>query len=318
MAPDDDRANTPSEARPTDSDPVERGKCPEPGTDLDAVTRSRLQRVAAKIAAGDLRPIAACYPATATTARGLAPCATPHYLLTSDESGNLVNNHFRWWERNGQQPVSGPMGLISTTGEPREATFECQFSPALATVAGANVGPSARNPDTPAGLGFRTIPWDTGAFQSPNEVPGLQFAVRVSHPWSNPLLKQVEHVDAADVHDTTQTLLVNEGFPGPGLELRPGEYRPSLWIDFETPQRAVGIEYGYEKLAGRDGRRGRRRERGDGARTRWDAETCFGLPTFHINPSCSDNMPQSKPNLTGASRDFVRHIIQNRGDMFEA
>ncbi|MGH8671942.1 MAG: hypothetical protein ACREUA_07895, partial [Burkholderiales bacterium] len=45
-------------------------------------------------------------------------------------------------------------------------------------------------------------------------------------------------------------VVVNESSPGRTLELGANELRPSLWIDFDSPRRAVGIEYSYVRAMG--------------------------------------------------------------------
>jgi len=166
----------------------------------------------------------------------------PDVLKNRYPDGLPASNSFVWWDRNSSVPISGPISN----------DFECQFTPALATVVGSQVrgGHARQVRPEPDFYGFHTIPWDTGDLQTPNEVPGIEFAIRVKRPESNPVLREVTY------GSENPTLLINEALPDPQLDVGEedkNKLRPSIWIDFATPQRAVGIEYGYQTIEGQEG-----------------------------------------------------------------
>jgi hypothetical protein len=112
--------------------------------------------------------------------------------------------------------------------------FTCEFNHPLATIVGARV-------DGMTAAGYIAISWEGLVDHSPNETPGIQFMFRNSAPDSVPMLR---HYPDAGM-DKDAVVVVNEGFPRPGVDLPPGQFRPPLWIDFDRPQRAVGLEFGY-------------------------------------------------------------------------
>jgi hypothetical protein len=215
-------------------------------TRLESEIHERLQLVADQLSCEQSEPIYSPYPPpqTGTTARGQSACDPAHYLR--DDDGSF--NPFSWWVRRQDSAARWlheakkppPSGAIEPTFGNE---FECQFSPVLATIVGSDTDiPRQAN-------GFDdVIPWDTHGYTSPNEVPDIQFAIRVDRPRSDPVL--VANPDQGNV-----TLLVNKVVEGHQLELGPDEFRPSLWIDFDTPQRAVGIEYGFYTEPGQEERR---------------------------------------------------------------
>ncbi len=157
-------------------------------------------------------------------------CDEPHYLLGELFDGRRGYNRFDWWKRT--PPPTGPI----------RTDFRCEFSTALATVVGGEP-PSFENP-TPDSLGFLMGIWNPWLGGSPNGVRGTGFSIRSHRPASNPVVRMKTIQGGRSV-----AVLINEPVadhtiaPGPGL-------RPSLWLDFDTPRRAVGLEYGYEPLPG--------------------------------------------------------------------
>ena len=113
--------------------------------------------------------------------------------------------------------------------------LRCEFSPALATVVGSSTGGETTT-------AFRTIVWD--GLSSPHELEGVPLAIRTQRPVSEPVFRTVQ----SNTGGQSRQVLVNEPSAGQNLHLGPNQQRPSLWIDFASPQRAVGLEYGYEPL----------------------------------------------------------------------
>jgi hypothetical protein len=111
--------------------------------------------------------------------------------------------------------------------------FECFFNGPLAVVVGGAV--NLVDPQ------FTTISWD--GLASLLNVPGIQFSARRNsidpNQASVPTLEQMQIPGVPG----TPTVLVNEGFAG----MPP---RPALWLDFDRPQRAVGLEFGFKNLQG--------------------------------------------------------------------
>jgi hypothetical protein len=177
----------------------------------------------------DLRP-----QATAATWRELHvgdhPCE--HYLLSRDNQGNLIDNRFAWWDiwervAAGAVPQAETGAFTATTQEPEEV-FLCELSPILATVIGAEV-------PTPAmvamGLPYRTISWDRLADgDSPNTAAGTGFTV-LSQPGAVvPVIREIQVKGIAA-----------EALPRKALV---GDAEAALGLLFDTPQRAVGLEFG--------------------------------------------------------------------------
>ena len=149
-------------------------------------------------------------------------------MLDHDRDGNGASsyNSFTWWDK-----IPPPTGPIAQD-------FPCEFSTALATVVGSS---TSSGPNSPVDQGFSVLPWDGGGLQSPNDIPGIPFAVRTQRPDSQPVLRAYSVAGRS----TAPIVLANDPEPGHTLAQPEHGFRPSLWIDFNTPQRAVGLEYGY-------------------------------------------------------------------------
>jgi hypothetical protein len=172
-------------------------------------------------------------------------CAAPHYLLALHPDGSPAFNRFQWWDKHA--PRTGPIRMNGAT----DITFECEFFPGLTTVVGAdtNIGTGLQNL---LRTGYKVIAWDMRdqnnqfVYNSFADIPQLEFAMRTSRPTSEPKWE-----DITLPFSGSKRLLVNR--TSADHELESGRFRPALWIDFVRPQRAVGIEYGYLELPGRQG-----------------------------------------------------------------
>jgi hypothetical protein len=173
----------------------------------------------------------------------------PPYLA-DEMNGSLSYNRFSWWSKvtspnwfargpNGFA-IPPPPGFFVGYGA-MSKNFECEFNHPLASIVGTRVEPLAAN-------GYSVISWKALANASPNDTPGIQFAVQTHAPDSVPRLRPF--ADAGS--DQGEVVLVNEGFPRPGVTLPPGQVRPALWIEFDRPQRAVGLEFGFQTVQGID------------------------------------------------------------------
>ncbi|MCW5621590.1 MAG: hypothetical protein KIS79_10830, partial [Burkholderiales bacterium] len=162
-------------------------------------------------------------------------CATPHYLLGTLFDNSPGYNSFQWWQESGAltPPPSGALRDL----------FICEFSTYLATVFGSTAAHTDAQP-LPE-LGFDLRGWEAGLGNAPFIQPsGLN--VRHQRPGSRPVLREVVHAGRSIV------ALVNESDLS-GIDVDEGVLRPSLWIDFDYPQRAVGLEYGYLPDAATEG-----------------------------------------------------------------
>lgn len=166
-------------------------------------------------------------PGTFTPAIG--GCNEPPYLLTmsAPDAQNFrtaAYNRIEWWGK-----IPPPTGSINKP-------FECEFTPGLARVVGSAMRPVEQ-------AGHRAFRWDQPALTTLKELQNTQFSVRVNRPFSEPRFASRALGGGVNVH-----YLVNDVSPGTTLSLAPNQFRPSLWIDFERPQRAVGLEYGFEPV----------------------------------------------------------------------
>jgi hypothetical protein len=171
---------------------------------------------------------------TATTALGLATGCDPlHYLLdragTNDQVG--IDNRFSWWDKSPPEPgpLRPPSGIAG--GAVRDSLI-CQFHPALARIVGTSDSRVIR-------AGFKLLSWDSEAIGSPAALQEIEFIVRAQYPQSVPQLREL-----TDGRGNPVRVLVNDSAPGYELDLSGERLRPSLWLDFAVPQRAVAIEYG--------------------------------------------------------------------------
>lgn len=198
-------------------------KAPKIAAGAEVRTDARLRDMAERIRQGDDSGLRAKRLAGfGTTVSGLAGCQ--HYL---------PENRFDWWDVQESVPPTGPIKHSDECPDPTDA-FQSEFMSPLATVVGTDLGLVRRGP-----LG-RALAWDPLA--SPNNTPGIEFSVRTIRPRSVPIIRQVE-VIVGPGERVQRKVLVNG--VEEGHELDPTQTRPSLFIDFATPQRAVGLEYGF-------------------------------------------------------------------------
>jgi hypothetical protein len=157
-------------------------------------------------------------------------CSAPHYLLGTMFDGSAGYNPFTWWEESGarQPPPTGALRDL----------FTCEFSTYLSRVVGTSA--AYADPRPLSELGFVLQDWEDRVDTTPFAQPAGT-SVRYLRPASQPVLRSVSHSGRNIV------ALVNEAGAG-ALEPDPGAPRPSLWLDFDFPQRAVGLEFGV--LAG--------------------------------------------------------------------
>lgn len=166
------------------------------------------------------------------TGRGLSARTCEHYL---------PEDRFKWWdvEQRGEIPETGAFSL------PKD--FCNEFCSSLATVVGSNL-------DAPSRFKARQVSWDRlQPGSSPNNTPLIEFSVRTLRPesvptiWLFPLLtpeaKDEAQVMGKNPEPVHTKVLVNAVEDGHVLD--PSGARPSLFIDFVVPQRAVGLEFGF-------------------------------------------------------------------------
>lgn len=159
----------------------------------------------------------------------------PYLVEVVDETRRY--NRFAWWNKFGDVPQTAPMAK----------EFECEFNRPLTTIVGASL--EAFN-----AAGYNTIAWDEPGtdFSSLDEVPGIEFRVyprnffvTSSIPRLEELRLLVRESQRAEIHKVLQL----KGVPDRARNAyNEGEYRPSLMILFDKPQRAVGLEFGLRAL----------------------------------------------------------------------
>ena len=226
-----------------------------PGYDKDWEARLKKQLVGLgeRLKKGDDSVVrrARRVPATATTGHALEPSLGAcngdlPYLTILDDQNDPFFDRFHWWTQDGTK--HGVAVAVPATGF-IDKQFECEFNRPLVTVVGGNP------PSDPLPPGFDVLPWD--AFASPNEVPGIQFTVRVQHflP-GEPTALEIATVAASTVCDAQNQpcrVVLNAGVPNvPPDQFPQGKFRSSLIFEFHVPQRAVGLEFGYRSLAESD------------------------------------------------------------------
>lgn len=174
----------------------------------------------------------------ATSGRGQiasAGCsAGPHYLVTTSRGGAPGFNPFLWW--------NGRTARVPPATAPIVLPFPCEFSTYLTTIVGAL--PPTFDTTDPRPLGYHYLAWDAAPNSTPTGLPGTGFAVRSERPLSAPTLHTRIITDGQSSGPVV--VLVNDTLPGYSLDLSAADaIRPSIRIDFDSPRRAVGIEYGY-------------------------------------------------------------------------
>lgn len=156
-------------------------------------------------------------PRVGTAGRGQTAADCNHWL---------PKNRFDWFTA--KPPPTGEIKGAQVTA------LRDEFCGPLSTVVGG------RLLDLPVpdeqGISWADLPDNA----SPNSIPGIGFWVRTTRPESVPFL-QTQTINIGTSHVPVKLLIngTEEGFePGPGR-------RPSLFIDFPIPQRAVALEFGY-------------------------------------------------------------------------
>jgi hypothetical protein len=140
-------------------------------------------------------------------------------------------------------------------------SFLCEFDERLATIVGSGVSDqdldplsASRHPLRREQARFlddlrayrRRVSWDLLApellqrFQRVNGIPGIAFNLRTDPPRSVPNLVSLPWLLADGKKEAFQAL-VNQ--LGQGFTLEPGQPWPPMVIEFDSPQRAVGIEF---------------------------------------------------------------------------
>jgi hypothetical protein len=158
-------------------------------------------------------------------------CPTPHYLLGTLFDGSPGYNSFQWWQESGAKQPPPTAAL-------REQ-FSCEFSTYLSRVVGSTAVHA--DPRPLADLGFVVQGWEADVNSTPFVQP-IGLNVRRLSDASQPVLREVNHAGRNIV------ALVNELGSG-GLDPDASVPRPSLWLDFDFPQRAVGLDYGLQPSA---------------------------------------------------------------------
>lgn len=166
----------------------------------------------------------------------LSDCGPVHYLMGTLRNGAAGFNSFDWWGRS--PPLTSRLSQ----------EFRCEFSQALGLVVGSVVvSPTGGVGDLdPTALGFRMARWDNRLDEpAPNSDDRIGFTIRTSSPSSTPTLRARGQLSGGSA-----VVLVNESQSDLAAALAPNEWRPSLWLDFDSPRRAVGIEFTREELPG--------------------------------------------------------------------
>ncbi len=198
-----------------------------PGASAQA--SGRLRDLAERVRRGDAPGLEGLVNGFGRTRRGqMAACN--HYLPA---------NRLNWWDLDAQGLIPATQPIQNPGGDPSEvdSIFYSEFCSPLATVFGADL-------QTVESVGAGTaIPWDSvpdGG--SPNTVPSIELSVRSLRPASVPVIREVEVILGPNER-VRRKVLVNA--VEKGHELDPSQIRPSLFLDFFVPQRAVGLECGF-------------------------------------------------------------------------
>ncbi|MEO5958527.1 MAG: hypothetical protein ABIY47_06700 [Opitutaceae bacterium] len=167
---------------------------------------------------------------------------TQHYLADppqTDATGQTrppTSNRFDWFSR--IPPEDGPV----------TESFLTEFLPGLTTIVGSLSAPFEDLAPPFETLGYRTVSWDESGFPGLQHVPGLQFSVRTSRPESIPEVTDIALPPPANQNLPPARVLLNRSSSQSTEQPPAGKFRPSLFIDFNRPQRAVGLEFGFQKL----------------------------------------------------------------------
>lgn len=151
----------------------------------------------------------------------------------------LGQDRLQWWDKT--PPESGQIKRPGNGLLDEVFLQQNEFCSSLATVVGSEFG--TFSPDFP---GY-TVPWDTGTppvGSSPNETPGIEFAIRGALPASTTTLTRLQLLIYGDLRDEVAVVLDQGGLQAAAPS------RISLFIDFVVLQRAVVVEYGYAPADG--------------------------------------------------------------------
>ena len=201
-----------------------------------AQASAKLRGVTTRIRSGDETAVEALvHGGFGRTSRAQVACA--HYLPA---------NRFEWWgvSERGGVPRTGPIGFIGSASGAARELFDAEFCSPLATVIGADL-----HLVEPLGAG-RAISWEAlPDGTSPNALPSIECSFRSVRPGSVPVVKDVEVLLGLGSRQRRKVAIngVEDGH-----ELDPLQPRPSLFIDFFLPQRAVGLECGFLGADGRE------------------------------------------------------------------
>jgi len=202
----------------------------------------RLRQAAQKFASGDHGIL--------RSAR-LSLGRTSLYLSAAPCQRWLPDNRLDWWDaqpwQTGALVRGAPDGTVFAEGS--ISAFLCEFDPRLATIVGADLTDSALA-NHPELLPYTRVPWDSFSDDDlaqgirPDVVSAIGFSTVDDPPKSHPYLARVP-LDIDGEAGQLRTVLVNQSDPG---ALDPNAVRPDLVLRFDTPQRAVGIEFAFVKL----------------------------------------------------------------------
>ena len=172
-------------------------------------------------------------PPTGTSVSGLAVGCDPlHYLLDREgiNATTGIDNRFSWWDKT--PPNSGPLqppASVSTQDAARGSLI-CHFHPALARVVG--VADSRIS-----GAGFKVLSWT-----DPAQLAQSEFVIRRLRPHTLPSVENLPRAGGGN----ERVLLNGSEVP---VDTGGDRFRPSVWLDFAVPQRAVAVEYGIPSSA---------------------------------------------------------------------
>jgi hypothetical protein len=208
---------------PTRYEGLDPGRAPvvsEPRLSLAAVEARRV--LAGLEAAGGRAPGLAA-PTVRVLRRGLAAGCT-HWL---------GENRLDWWQRFSDAEAASHAAL-STAALTDDSTFACEFSPAIGATVDWESRRDGDDPHTLPGLGFRIVSRD------PRCRPIVRELALAADPDGVPERRPAPH-----------RAVVNAwvGEPGEAADAP----RPSLFVVFDTPQRAVGLSYGFLAAENRQG-----------------------------------------------------------------
>lgn len=145
----------------------------------------------------------------------------------------LGENRLDWWQRFSDAEATSHAAL-STAALTDDSTFACEFSPEIGAIVDWESRRDGDDPHTLAGLGFRIVSRD------PRCRPIVRELALAVDPDGVPELRPAPH-----------RAVVNAWVGEPGQVA--DAPRPSLFVVFETPQRAVGLSYGFLSAENRQG-----------------------------------------------------------------